>query len=354
MRRFQAWSSGIGDPRMLWLRSDDGATAVVVAAMIVALLAFAAIVVDAGAVYAHRRQLQTGADASALAGVQELPGDPAGAQAVAENYAGINAPTASDTEFEVGTTYAANDTLTANLLDPALGMFFARFMGIEDRPVAARAVAVVGSPTTYGSGLMPFGVIASGTVEAPYGYEPGQIIELVVDNGTAEQGNWHYVDLTPWTDGENNTKGVISNGGTTDPISIGDYLYTQTGSPNNPNFTALVNYFNETCGPHDLDELVYDADRGIYEPTHASDGSHCNRLITVPVIIIAQGDPYDWDSVTGNTQVQVVGFLNMFIHNDPNFQDGVLLAEFVQVVPVDAFDPGGYVEYGGVVYWLAE
>ncbi|MDH4139162.1 MAG: Tad domain-containing protein [Coriobacteriia bacterium] len=331
---------------------DDGAVALMVAVLIVVLLAFAAVTVDAGAYYSHRRQMQTGADAAALAGVQELPGDPGMAVAVAENYASINAPEASDSQFTVSSTFVANDTITVDLLDPAMGLFFARAIGRDTAEVDAHATAIIGSPTTYGSGLMPFGICATGTTEAPYGYDPGQMIELVMDNGDQEQGNWHFVDLTPFTDGETNTKGVISVGGTSDPVSIGDEIDTQTGSPTNPNFSSLVDYFNETCGPHDLGELH--VEDGIVEPTHESDGSHCNRLITCPVIIIAQGDPYDWDSVNGTTTTIVVGFLNMFIHNDPDFKDGVLLSEFVQVVPGDTFDPGGYVDYAGVVYWLSE
>lgn len=343
--------SGLG---AAMFRSDEGATAYLVAVMIVVLLAFAAIVVDAGALFAHRRQVQTAADAAALAGVQALPHNTAAATAFADDYAEINAPQATARTFTIGTTYVANDTITAELENPSMGLFFARFMGFETASVNALATAVIGSPSTYGSGLMPFGICANGTTSAPYGYAPGGMIELVCDTGSQVAGNWHYVDLTPWTDGASQTKGVISNGGTTDPISIGDYIDTQTGSPTNPNFNALIDYFEESCGPHGLDDLVYDEESGIYEPIHVSDGSHCNRMITCPVIIIAQGDPYSWDSVNGTTTTQVVGFLNMFVSNDPDWKDGVLEAEFVQVVPEDTFNPGGYVEYGGVVYWLAE
>jgi hypothetical protein len=333
---------------------DEGAISVTVAVLLAAfLIAFVAVTVDAGAWYAERRQMQTAADAAALAGVQELPAGPGAAVAVADNYAAINSPEASESDFTVTSTFVANDTIVADLADPAMGLFFARAIGRDTARVDAHAVAVIGSPSTYGSGLMPFGICATGTTEAPYGYDPGQMIELVMDNGDQEQGNWHFVDLTPQTSGENNTKGVIGVGGTTDPVSIGDIIYTQTGSPTNPNFDSLVGYFHETCGPHGLDSLVYDEARGVYEPTHL-DGTHCNRLITCPVIIIMQGDPYDWDSVNGTTATQVVGFLNMFVSNDPDFKDGSLWATFVQVVPVDVFQPGGYIPYGGVVYWLEE
>lgn len=335
------------------IRDDEGASAVVVAVLIVVLLAFAALVVDAGALYAHRRQVQTAADAAALAGVQALPVDPDTARLIAADYAARNAADASDVAFTVGSTWATNDTLTAELLDPDMGLFFARFMGYSDAPVAASATAMVGSPRTYGSGLMPFGIVAAGTAAAPYGYTPGVDIPLVVDTGDQSQGNWHYVDLTPFTDGASSTKQVIGAGGTTDPVSIGDVLSTQPGSPNNPNFKELSKYLEITCAPHGVDALVYDQARGTYEPTHASDDTHCNRLITCPVIVVAAGDPYDWDGTAGaSVKVQVVGFLNMFISNDPNFKDGALMSTFVQTVPVSTFTPGGYIPYGGVMTWL--
>jgi Flp pilus assembly protein TadG len=49
------------------LSGERGATAVVVALLLVPLLGFAAIAVDIGAVYAERARLQTAADAAALA-----------------------------------------------------------------------------------------------------------------------------------------------------------------------------------------------------------------------------------------------------------------------------------------------
>jgi Putative Flp pilus-assembly TadE/G-like len=49
------------------MKGDDGAIAVIVAIMLVALLGIGTIVVDVGSLYAERRQLQNGADAAALA-----------------------------------------------------------------------------------------------------------------------------------------------------------------------------------------------------------------------------------------------------------------------------------------------
>lgn len=338
--------------REIW-ESDQGAIAVVVVVLMVVMLAFAAIAVDAGAMYAQRRQAQTAADAAALAGVQNLPMAPDLALAAASAYAETNMPQADDTAFTIKSTYVANDTLVASVRQSAMGLYFARFMGIETAPVSAASVAMVGSPTTYRSGLMPFGIVASLTVEPPYGYETGTWIDLVADTGDQSQGDWHYVDLTPYTDGANNTKSVIGGGGTTDPVSIGTLLSTQPGSPGNPNLKALNDYF--TCSPHDEGALTYDSEKGVYEPEHAADGTFCPRLLTCPVIVLSGGDPYDWESAAGaSVKVEIVGFVNMLVSNDPNFKDGALVAKFVQVVPLDAMNPGGYVDYAGVVWWLEQ
>lgn len=333
--------------------SDSGAVALIVAICLTALLGVAALAVDVGAMYAERRQMQTAADAAVLAGVLELPGDPSGAVAVATDYAQRNTDRASQMTFEIRQTNAPNDTIVAVLRDPAMGLFFARALGTSTVEVDAGATAIVGSPQTWGSGLMPFGIVANGTTTSPYGYVPGGVLPLVVDTGDQSQGNWHYVDLTPFTDGANQTKAVIAAGGTTDPVSIGQVIDTQPGSPNNPNFKALTKYLTDTCSPHGLEALVYNEDRGVYEPTHLADGTHCNRLITCPVIAISTGDPYDWDGTAGKSvSVTVVGFLNMLVSNDPTAKDGALMATFVQVVPANPMAPGPYIPYGGVVTWL--
>lgn len=76
------------------LRGDDGAVAVVVAILMVAMLGFGALVLDSGSLYAERRQLQNGADAAALAAAPDcaLPaGCATTAQGTAVAKAGQNA-----------------------------------------------------------------------------------------------------------------------------------------------------------------------------------------------------------------------------------------------------------------------
>jgi uncharacterized membrane protein len=54
-------------------REERGLALVIFALMLFSLLMITALVVDLGAVYAHRRNDQNAADAAALAGAQELP-----------------------------------------------------------------------------------------------------------------------------------------------------------------------------------------------------------------------------------------------------------------------------------------
>ena len=71
---------------------DEGAVMIWVALMMVVLLGVGAIVIDIGALYAEKRQLQNGADAAALAVAQDCAnGSCSGYGARADEYADLNA-----------------------------------------------------------------------------------------------------------------------------------------------------------------------------------------------------------------------------------------------------------------------
>lgn len=70
-------SAGVDDMRDFMIRTEArnrqrGSVVIILAISMLALMAFAALVVDLGAVHMARDQLKAGADAAALAGVQEL------------------------------------------------------------------------------------------------------------------------------------------------------------------------------------------------------------------------------------------------------------------------------------------
>jgi len=80
------------------LRSDSGQAMLFVVVALLGLVGLVSLVVDGGSWFRTQRQVQTAADAAALAGAQNLPIDQTGARSTAisyaqKNFSGIAAPT---------------------------------------------------------------------------------------------------------------------------------------------------------------------------------------------------------------------------------------------------------------------
>jgi Flp pilus assembly protein TadG len=125
-------------------RQRGQATVITVIFMTV-LIAMAAAVLDIGSWYRADRALQATVDASALAGAQALPENPAQAELLALEYAEKNGGEVDVTDITFSTHNAAVgvDTITVDAEAPAPG-FFARIFGIDSVTVAAKATARVG------------------------------------------------------------------------------------------------------------------------------------------------------------------------------------------------------------------
>ncbi|HSP76533.1 MAG TPA: pilus assembly protein TadG-related protein [Cryobacterium sp.] len=141
---------------MRWIRArlgnERGASAVLVAVLLVPLLGFAAIALDVGALYVERGQLQNGADAAALAIAQDCAdGDCGDFEATAEDFADGNAndgaanvltptfPTSTSVTVTSSTRVAGTDA-------GAISHPFARFIGVDETTVRAAATAEWGGP----------------------------------------------------------------------------------------------------------------------------------------------------------------------------------------------------------------
>lgn len=152
MRRLRTGKASIVGTR----DNERGASAVIVAFFLVVLLGVAALAIDVGAAYAERAQLQTGADATALA--------------IATDCArGVNCPTAmSDARnlldddnandgssgiFSVTQPTANSVRVETNAQEPgstadSFSLFFARAMGVDATIIHAAAVASWGPPAS--------------------------------------------------------------------------------------------------------------------------------------------------------------------------------------------------------------
>jgi Flp pilus assembly protein TadG len=133
------------------LRGDRGAVSVVVALLMVPLLGFAAIAIDVSAMYAERQQLQTGADAGALAIAQDcgrgVCGTPSQtAQGLATDNLNRGVPTATVTSQTASQVTVRNVGVKQH--------WFAPVLGVDSSTLTASATAAWGSPTG-GTAVLP-------------------------------------------------------------------------------------------------------------------------------------------------------------------------------------------------------
>lgn len=140
------------------MRSERGASAVIVAILMVPLIGCLAIAIDVGTLYAERAQLQNGADAAALAIARDCAEDgtctdPAGLAVTFTNAnandgaANVLAPTFPNDH----TVVVSDSTRVAGTDAPALNHPFAALLGITQSTVRATATAEWGGP---GAGLV--------------------------------------------------------------------------------------------------------------------------------------------------------------------------------------------------------
>jgi hypothetical protein len=107
------------------------------------LLGMAAAVIDVGAWYRAHRQTQATADATALAGAQELPANPGGASSLALDYAGRNGGGVRGEDVTISSDNFANDTIHVTARRTVPG-FFSKLFGINSVTARSTAKARVG------------------------------------------------------------------------------------------------------------------------------------------------------------------------------------------------------------------
>ena len=127
-------------------KDQDGQAIVLMAIALTVLMGMSALVLDVGLWMRSDRRLQQTADAAALAGAQMLPTDPAGAKALALNYANQNGGDVLAADIVVSTTYTSNDTISVDAAKNEPGIF-SKVLGINSARVEASAKARTDSPT---------------------------------------------------------------------------------------------------------------------------------------------------------------------------------------------------------------
>lgn len=143
------------------MKRQRGQTLILVALMMVVLLAFVALALDGGNAYLQRRQMQTAADAGALAGAKALclNRTPAEAEAEAEALCARN-----QSLLYTGWTCAAAAAVgEARLVDVLARVdtptWFAGIVGVDSIEVGASAEAAC-SPVVWTENILPLAVMA--------------------------------------------------------------------------------------------------------------------------------------------------------------------------------------------------
>jgi hypothetical protein len=150
--------------------------------IVVVLLGMAALVIDVGYAYYAHRSLQADADASALAGAQELP-DSAKAMQVARDYSGQPGSKNAHTNIPGVTSSATTKCLTS----------IPGCSPVNAVVVTERAARV---PTIFAKllGIDHFDIKASATACSPCGIKPVDIMLLLDRTGSMCEDHWGKYD----------------------------------------------------------------------------------------------------------------------------------------------------------------
>jgi hypothetical protein len=122
------------------LKRNNGQSLIMVALLMVAILGFAAIVIDVGMMSLTKADLQNAADAAALAGAMELPDSSVQADTAAKSYAAGNGKTGDTTVVKVAAD-KKSVSVGINRTEPT---FFGKLLGVEENVLSADATASVG------------------------------------------------------------------------------------------------------------------------------------------------------------------------------------------------------------------
>lgn len=150
----------IGRVRVNQLQS--GQSLIIALLAMTALIGMVAMTIDVGMLFHDRRHYQNTADAMALAGVAELPTNPALAMQRARDWGDKNGVSPGQVKtLEVRTTGYPNDTLYVEL-EGQFDWTFGRVVGMDTSNVGAEAAARIGS-LIGGHNMMPWALLQTDT-----------------------------------------------------------------------------------------------------------------------------------------------------------------------------------------------
>jgi len=219
----------MSDYKKKFLR-QKGQAAVIVTILIAVLLGAVALVIDVGSLYQKRGFFQNVADASALAGVQELPENTDAAVLAAVDYAVrnnvdiiYNCRDYTSEEIDITSTLSANDTITVALSNREVPLYFAKIFGQDTVSLGAFATAMVGEPIQLYYVVPWLAIIPEGTTWEEY-LDPGTEKKICRDLDESDFLSWDSTDSPGgWL---SRYRDRIING-YSEPLEKGDKIYAR-------------------------------------------------------------------------------------------------------------------------------
>lgn len=340
------------------LRSDRGATLVLVAISLTALLGMAALALDVGQLFIARQRAQNVCDAAALAGGRLLTGSndcvgpndkptiaamqckDANNEAVPEwqlQGLEVDFPTSVTYEYDPGkpvTVKLGEAIHTRGYV--RVNFQFAKIFGLSYRDVYAEATAVLGpAKRIYSKYLIPIAIsdqILDEGIEFNEEYPFGTVREW--RDGFLGPGNWLSLRFEGDVGKNDYIDRVAGESSKPASVSIGEWLNTEPGGSTGEDqgsktYQALVGRFTGGGRLSDPGRILNETDPR-FQATHIYTGYNPNawsnwlaakdpdtnmypysqRIVILPII----DDTEEVLDINGNsTQVQVVGFAAFFI-----------------------------------------
>lgn len=276
---------------------EAGQTLVLITVMMMGLLGVAGFAIDYGFWALNKNQVQSAADASALAGASQIPAGQASAGSTAQSQYAKNGVAGDSVGVSSTTNLTANDSVTVNA-SRSVQTWFTSLFGVHSVTVKGAARATIESFTTVnGVNVMPWGVLKAT-------YVPNQPYAIYTkDTANANNGalSLPYVQSTncPVPSGSNIYSGEIAGTTPVCPVSVGESLNTDPGNNSGPTSQGLNIRITNWQTVDQIVQFNADGTNTLLQPNSP-------QLVVIPVLTNPTGQSV-WPNGT-SSPMTVVGF----------------------------------------------
>lgn len=295
------------------LREEKGSAIVVIAIFLTVIIGMAAMVIDTGSLYLTRLQLQNAVDAAALAGLQDLPGNPIQAVATASTYAVDNSP--SNTVVDTPQIQESDHAIYVSA-HKTIDFGFARVLGRDSQVVEAEAMARL-EPIAGVRGTLPLAVMEGI-------WTMGDTVILKGGAQDAIDGGWRGV-ISLGANGASAYEENLRNN-YTGILRLEDLVDVEEGNMSGATQTG-TQYRLDAC-PHTPACTIEQ-----YNPA-------CPRIGIVPIVEQVLLTDKKGEQTVSKKQVRISGFA-LFLFSDiaGNGNDSQIAGRFIQGIVQGETDP---------------